>query len=74
MGARHITVNNLQPGPIDTEMNPAAGPFAETMRSYPATGKYGTGAQVASLVAYLASDDAANVTGAGLKVDGGFDA
>lgn len=74
LGARGITVNNVQPGPIDTEMNPAAGPFADTMRSYLATGKYGTGAQVASLVAYLASDDAANVTGAGLKVDGGFGA
>jgi len=74
LGARGITVNNVQPGPVDTEMNPAAGPFADTMRSYLATGKYGTGAQVAGMVAYLASSEAAYVTGANLKVDGGFDA
>ncbi|MDE2427752.1 MAG: 3-oxoacyl-ACP reductase FabG [Burkholderiales bacterium] len=74
LGARGITVNNVQPGPVDTEMNPASGAFADTMRSYMATGKYGTGAQIASLVAYLASDDAAFITGANLKADGGFDA
>ncbi|MFZ6640572.1 3-oxoacyl-ACP reductase family protein [Undibacterium sp. TC4M20W] len=74
LGARGITVNNVQPGPVDTEMNPANGAFADTMRSYMATGKYGTGTQIASLVAYLASEDAAFITGANLKADGGFDA
>ncbi|MFZ6769050.1 3-oxoacyl-ACP reductase family protein [Undibacterium sp. Di26W] len=74
LGPRGITVNNVQPGPVDTEMNPANGPFADTMRTYMATGKYGTGAQIASLVAYLASEDAAFITGANLKADGGFDA
>ena len=74
LGPRGITVNNVQPGPVDTEMNPANGDFADTMRSYMATGKYGTGTQIASLVAYLASEDAAFITGANLKADGGFDA
>lgn len=74
LGPRGITVNNVQPGPVDTEMNPANGPFADTMRTYMAIGKYGTGAQIASLVAYLASEDAAFITGANLKADGGFDA
>lgn len=74
LGPRGITVNNLQPGPVDTDMNPANGPFADTLRTYMATGKYGTGAQIAAMVAYLASEDAAYVTGANLKIDGGFDA
>ncbi|MES2039031.1 MAG: 3-oxoacyl-ACP reductase family protein [Pseudomonadota bacterium] len=74
LGARGITVNNVQPGPVDTEMNPANSAFADTMRGYMATGKYGTGVQIASLVAYLASEDAAFITGANLKADGGFDA
>lgn len=74
LGPRGITVNNVQPGPVDTEMNPANGAFADTMRSYMATGQYGTGTQIASLVAYLASEEAAFITGANLKADGGFDA
>jgi 3-oxoacyl-[acyl-carrier protein] reductase len=74
LGPRGITVNNVQPGPVDTEMNPAVGSFADTMRSYIAAGRYGAGEEVASMVAYLASGEAAYVTGANLKVDGGFDA
>ena len=74
LGPRGITVNNLQPGPVDTDMNPATGPFADTLRTYMASGRYGTGNEIASLVAYLASDDAAFVTGSNIKIDGGFSA
>ncbi len=74
LGPRGITVNNVQPGPVDTEMNPAEGEFAETLKGMMALPRYGTVAEIASLVAYLASPDAAYVTGANLKIDGGFDA
>jgi 3-oxoacyl-[acyl-carrier protein] reductase len=74
LGSRGITVNNIQPGPIDTDMNPASGPFADTLRTYMASGRYGTTNEVAGLVAYLASDEAALVTGANIKIDGGFSA
>ena len=74
LGPKGITVNNIQPGPVDTEMNPASGPFADTMRSYMASGRYGKVDEIAGLVAYLASEDAALVTGANIKIDGGFSA
>ena len=74
LGPRGITVNNIQPGPVDTDMNPATGPFADTLRTYMAAGRYGTGNEIASLVAYLASADAAFVTGSNIKIDGGFSA
>ncbi len=74
LGPRGITVNNVQPGPVDTDMNPATGAFADTMRSYMASGRYGKVNEIAGLVAYLASEDAAYVTGANLKIDGGFSA
>lgn len=72
LGPRGITVNNLQPGPIDTDMNPASGDFADTLRGIMALGRYGTGDEIASLVAYLASEEAGYVTGASWNVDGGF--
>ena len=74
LGPRGITINNVQPGPIDTEMNPAHGAFADTMRSFMAVTRYGTADEVASMVAYLASPEAAYVTGANLMIDGGFSA
>jgi 3-oxoacyl-[acyl-carrier protein] reductase len=74
LGARGITVNNVQPGPIDTDMNPATGPFADTMRAQIALGRYGEPAEIASFVAYLASPEAAYITGASLLVDGGISA
>jgi 3-oxoacyl-[acyl-carrier protein] reductase len=74
LGPRGITVNNVQPGPIDTDMNPAAGPFADTMRGFMALPAYGTGADVAAMVAYLAGPGAGFVTGASLTVDGGYSA
>lgn len=74
LGPRKITVNNIQPGPVDTEMNPADGPFAETLKGLLALHRYGHGDEIAGLVSYLASDEAGFITGAGLKIDGGFDA
>ncbi|MGI5506612.1 3-oxoacyl-ACP reductase family protein [Lentzea sp. CA-135723] len=72
VGARGITVNNIQPGPTDTDMNPADGPRADFSRAHIAIGRYGTADEVASLVAYLAGPDAAYVNGASIDVDGGY--
>lgn len=67
-----ITVNNLQPGPINTDMNPADGPFAPTLKSMISLGRYGKVTEVAGLVAYLASPESAFITGASINIDGGF--
>ena len=74
LGPRGITVNNVQPGPVETDMNPAEGQFAETALSYMAIKRYGQGEEIASLVAYLAGPEAAYVTGASLTIDGGYNA
>ncbi|MBI4909608.1 MAG: 3-oxoacyl-ACP reductase FabG [Acidobacteria bacterium] len=74
LGPRAITVNNVQPGPVDTEMNPAAGPFAEMAKQHIALQRYGKSDEVASLVSYLAGPEATFVTGASLLVDGGYSA
>jgi len=73
LGPRGITVNNIQPGPVDTDMNPASGPFADTLRGLMALGRYGRADEVAGLVSFLAGSDGGYVTGANLKIDGGFD-
>ncbi|WP_242274526.1 3-oxoacyl-ACP reductase family protein [Bacillus cereus group sp. BfR-BA-01310] len=67
-----ITVNNVQPGPTDTELNPAEGPSAEALSKLIALGRYGTVSEVASMVAFLASPEADYVTGATMNVNGGF--
>lgn len=72
LGPRGITVNNVQPGPIETDMNPAEGPFAESLKSLMVLKRYGQGDEIAGMVAYLASPEAAFVTGASLTIDGGF--
>ncbi|MEO8026233.1 MAG: 3-oxoacyl-ACP reductase family protein [Bryobacteraceae bacterium] len=72
LGPRGITVNNIQPGPVDTDLNPADGPFSSTLKGFLAVGRYGTGEEIAGLVAYLASPEAAYITGAQIKIDGGF--
>jgi len=74
LGPRGITVNCVQPGPIDTDMNPADGAFAEFLRQMTAIERYGRAEEVAELVAMLASPGGANITGAMLDVDGGFKA
>lgn len=73
-GARGITVNVVQPGPIDTDMNPHDGPMAEAMHSFMAIKRHGTADEVAGMVAYLAGPEASIVTGAMHTIDGGFGA
>lgn len=72
VGARGITVNNIQPGPVNTDMNPADSDFAETLRGLMAVPRYGSAEEIAGLAAYLASDESAFVTGASWNIDGGF--
>ena len=72
LGLRGITVNNIQPGPVDTDMNPADGIFADRMKSITALQRYGRSEEIADMVSYLASPEAGFVTGANLKIDGGF--
>jgi 3-oxoacyl-[acyl-carrier protein] reductase len=74
LGAKGITVNCVQPGPIDTDMNPASGELADMTTPLTALGRYGQPGEVANLVAFLASEDASYITGATLTVDGGFNA
>lgn len=72
LGPRGITVNNVQPGPIDTDMNPAEGEFAESLHGLMALPRHGHADEVAAMVAYLAGPEAGFVTGADLLIDGGF--
>lgn len=73
-GARGITVNVVQPGPTDTDMNPADGPHAQQMHSVMAIKQHGTADDVASLVQYLSGPHARGITGAMHTIDGGFGA
>ncbi|MER6547509.1 SDR family oxidoreductase [Streptomyces sp. NPDC001250] len=72
LGGRGITANIVHPGPTDTDMNPADGPFASDQAAMTALGRYGTAEEVAATVAHLAGPDAVYVTGAELSVDGGY--
>ncbi|WP_328919597.1 SDR family oxidoreductase [Streptomyces sp. NBC_00208] len=71
-GPRGITVNVVQPGATDTDMNPADGPFAATQVAMTPLGRFGTTDDIAKAVVFLASENAAFITGALLTVDGGF--
>ena len=64
----------MQPGPVDTELNPAQGEFAEMLKKVNAIPRYGTVEEIAAMVAYLAGPEAGYVTGASLMIDGGFSA
>jgi cyclic-di-GMP-binding biofilm dispersal mediator protein len=72
LGPRNITVNAVQPGPTDTDMNPADGPDRETMHAFMAIKRHATPAEIAGMVAYLTGPDAGIVTGAMHTIDGGF--
>lgn len=74
LGPRGITANLVQPGPIDTERNPADGPNAAANRTPLAIDRHGTVEEVASLVGWLASDEASFVTGSIYNIDGGWSA
>ncbi|MFN6488186.1 MULTISPECIES: SDR family oxidoreductase [unclassified Nostoc] len=74
LGPRGITINNVQPGPIATDMNPSEGEFAEMLKKQIAVARYGTVDEVAGLVAYLAGPESGYITGANLMIDGGFSA
>jgi 3-oxoacyl-[acyl-carrier protein] reductase len=71
---RNITVNNVQPGPIDTELNPAASEWAVPQKAATALDRFGHVDEVAALVAFVASPESSYITGANLTVDGGMNA
>jgi 3-oxoacyl-[acyl-carrier protein] reductase len=74
VGSRAITVNNIQPGPIDTDLNPAAGDWAAPQKANTALNRYGTVNDIAAMVAFVAGPEASYITGANLTVDGGTNA
>lgn len=75
LGPRGITVNNVNPGPVDTDMNPATSEFARTtVERFMALPRYGSADEIASLVAWLAGPEASYVTGASFFIDGGYSA
>ncbi|WP_406737536.1 SDR family oxidoreductase [Streptomyces sp. NBC_00853] len=71
LGGRGITANIVHPGPVDTDMNPADGPYAGPQAAMTALGRFGTPREVAAVVSFLAGKEAAYVTGAEFAVDGG---
>jgi len=74
LGPRGITINNVQPGPVNTEMNPEDGEFAVMLKKVNALPRYGTAEEIAGMVAYLSGPEAAYITGASLMIDGVFSA
>ncbi len=74
LGGKNITVNIIQPGPVDTDMNPADGDFAEMVKPMSALGRYGNSVEIAELASFLASLRASYITGATINIDGGITA
>jgi 3-oxoacyl-[acyl-carrier protein] reductase len=72
LGPRGITVNNAQPGPVDTDMNPDNSDFSTALKGLMALPRYGRAEEIASFLAYLAGPEAAFIIGSSLAVDGGF--
>jgi len=71
LASRNILVNTVQPGPIDTDMNPADGEFAQQMIGFIPLGRYGKVEEIAGAVSFLAGPDASYITGTTLNIDGG---
>ena len=74
LGPRGVTINNVQPGPVNTPANPQDGPYGDTLRATIPVGRFGRVDEVASLVSHLASEDGAYINGASLDIDGGYSA
>jgi 3-oxoacyl-[acyl-carrier protein] reductase len=74
VGSRGITVNNVQPGPIDTDLNPASGDWAVPQKAATALDRYGRVEEIAAMVAFVAGPESSYITGANLTVDGGMNA
>jgi 3-oxoacyl-[acyl-carrier protein] reductase len=74
LGPKEVTVNLVQPGSIDTDMNPSHGPAADLLKQFMALGKYGTSDDIGNAVAFLAGTKAKYITGSTLTVDGGANA
>lgn len=74
VGGSGITVNSVQPGPIDTEMNPADGPMAAAQKKFTSVGRYGKPEEIAAAVAFLAHPGSSFINGENLTVDGGWNA
>lgn len=74
LGTKGITVNLVQPGPINTDMNPSDTELADFLRSRMALAEYGTGEDIAGLIAYLSSSEGKYITGTSITIDGGLNA
>jgi 3-oxoacyl-[acyl-carrier protein] reductase len=74
VGSRGITVNNVQPGPIDTDLNPASGDWAVPQKAATALSRYGLAEEIAAMVSFVAGPESSYITGANLTVDGGMNA
>ncbi len=74
LGSRGVTVNNVQPGPIDTDLNPASGEWAAGQKAAVPLDRYGHTDEVAALVAFVAGPESSYINGANLTVDGGINA
>ena len=74
LAARGITVNTVQPGPVETDMNPSDGPMSAVITPLTALGRYGRPEEIATVVAFLAGPGSSYITGAAIDVDGGLNA
>src|SRR4051812_753786 len=73
-GLCDAAVNNVQPGPIDTDLNPASGDWAVPQKAATALDRYGNVDEIAAMVAFVAGPESSYITGSNLTVDGGMNA